>query len=72
VCNEVCGTFNGLLGNGTDQAPIDITGDRDARVTYELGHHRNVSTRGEHQSGCTVPEAWKVSVDSGWPCVRII
>jgi hypothetical protein len=35
-CNEVGGTVNGLLSDGTDQVAVHITRNRDAGVAEQL------------------------------------
>jgi hypothetical protein len=57
MCNQVCGTVHGFLSDGTDQVTIHVSGDRDARVTKQLAHYCDVSTRGQHQRRGTVSEA---------------
>jgi hypothetical protein len=52
-----CGTVHGFLSDGTDQVTIHVSGDRDARVTKQLAHYCDVSTRGQHQRRGTVSEA---------------
>ena len=43
VCNQVGGTVNGLLGDGTDKMSVHVSGDRNACVAEQLAHHGDVS-----------------------------
>jgi hypothetical protein len=71
VCNQVGGTVNGLLCDGTDQVAVHIARDRDGSVSHQLRDHRNIGARVNISDAARCLKPWKLNGGSGSPCCRM-